>query len=90
MLASAGTPKPPILPRFSVASEKDPTLRHFKVASGEVTQCREDAGKGVLEARRTYFHCPLGRCPDQERQRRIGKPAKTQDSQGHQRCEVSV
>ncbi|WP_353208693.1 hypothetical protein [Sphingorhabdus sp.] len=59
---------------------KDPTLRHFKVASGEVTECGENAGKGVLEARRTYFRCPLGRCPDQERQRRIGKPAQTRAS----------
>jgi hypothetical protein len=51
--------------RFAgVAYGKDPTLSHFKIASGEVTQCREDAGKGVLEARRTYFRCPLGRCPD--------------------------
>jgi hypothetical protein len=51
--------------RFArLAYGKDPTLRHFKVASGEMTQCGEDAGKGVLEARRTYFRCPLGRCPD--------------------------
>jgi hypothetical protein len=51
--------------RFAqVAYGKDPTLRPFKVASGEVTQCGEDAGKGVLEARRTYFRCPLGRCPN--------------------------
>jgi hypothetical protein len=64
------------LTKHSFAYEKSPTLRHFEFASGEVTQCGEDAGKGVLEARRTYFRCPLGRCPDQERQRRIGKPAK--------------
>jgi hypothetical protein len=77
--------------RFArVVYGKDPTLCHFKVASGEVTQCGEDAGKGVLEARRTYFRCPLCRCPDQERQRRIGKPAQTQDSQEHQRCGISV
>jgi hypothetical protein len=77
--------------RFAwVVCGKNPTLRRFKVASGEVTQCGEDAGKGVLEARRTCFLHPLGRCPDQERQRRIGKPAQTQDSQGHQRCGVSV
>ena len=43
---------------------KTPQMRHFKLAGGEVTQCGEDAGKGVLEARRTYFRCPLGRCPD--------------------------
>jgi hypothetical protein len=66
----------------SVVYGKDPTLRHFKVASGEVTQCAEDVGKGVLEARRTYFLHPLGRCPDQERQRRIGKPAKRRTPKG--------
>jgi hypothetical protein len=72
--------------RFAgVAYGKDPTLRHFKVASGEVAQSGEDAGKGVLEARRTYFLHPLGRCPDQERQRRIGKPAQTLASKEHQR-----
>ena len=43
---------------------KTPQMRHFKFASGEVTQCGEDAGKGVLEARRTFFLPPLGRCPD--------------------------
>ena len=42
---------------------KDTALHPFKLASGEVTQCGEDAGKGVLEARRTYFLHPLGRCP---------------------------
>jgi hypothetical protein len=69
--------------RFArVAYGKDPTLRHFKFASGEVTQCREDAGKGVLEARRTFFLHPLGRCPYQERQRRIGKPAKRRTPKG--------
>jgi hypothetical protein len=76
--------------RFAgIAYGTDPTLRHFKVASGEVAQCGEDAGKGVLEARRTYFLQPLGRCPDQEPQRRIGKSVQTQDSQEHQRCGVS-
>jgi hypothetical protein len=45
--------------RFAgVAYGKDPTLRHFKVASGEVAQCGEDAGKGVLEARRRSS-CPF-------------------------------
>lgn len=52
--------------------------------------CGEDAGKGVLEARRTFLLHPLGRYPDQERQRRIGKPAQTLASNGHQRCGVSV
>jgi hypothetical protein len=33
-------------------------LRHFKVASGEMTQCGEDAGKGVLEAPRRSS-CPF-------------------------------
>jgi hypothetical protein len=65
-------------------------LHPFKFASGEGAQCSADAGKGVLEARRTCFLHPLGRCPDQERQRRIGKPAQTQGSKGHQRCGVSV
>jgi hypothetical protein len=69
---------------------KDTALHPFKFASGEGAQCGEDAGKGMLEARRTYYLHPLGRCPDQERQRRIGKPAQTQGSKGHQRCGVSV
>ncbi len=34
---------------------KATALHPFKLASGEVTQCGEDAGKGVLEARRTLF-----------------------------------
>jgi hypothetical protein len=76
--------------RFAqIAYGKDPTLHPFKFASGEVAQCGEDAGKGVLEARRTYYLHPLGQCPDQERQRRIGKPAQTQGSKGHQQCGVS-
>jgi hypothetical protein len=41
-----------------VTCGKDPTLRHFKIASGEVAQCGEDAGKGVLEARRRS-NCPF-------------------------------
>ena len=53
-------------------------------------QCGEDAGEGALEARRTFFLRTLGRCPDQERQRRIGKPAQTLASKEHQRCGVSV
>jgi hypothetical protein len=68
---------------------KGTALRPFEFASGEGAQCSADAGKGVLEARRTCFLHPLGRCPDQERQRRIAKPAQTPDSQEHQRCGAS-
>ena len=44
--------------------EKGPHYAHFEFASGEVGVMREDAGKGVLEAQRTCFHCPLGLYPD--------------------------
>jgi hypothetical protein len=54
---------------------KDTALHPFKFASGEGAQCSADAGKGVLEARRAYLLHPLGRCPDHERQRHIGKLA---------------